>query len=247
MNSSQNTPQNTQITQRRIPKPDKNSDGPQERAPKFSIESLRNNLQEISQETQEITQELPNQVDTKIIAEKVAEFDKKQRVWLFFYNMWLYINARNLLMIFNPAQIESTIAETRPRFASKDSMDPNQMFYFAIAMVLVTTIPCIILIIASHKSSLKITNIGLKATLISIVIKFGSVVYGCFRTWKKWNEQTENSRSKWDMDEVMKERLTILAMQTGLFLLYCLFTYGGGKKLRSYLIERERIIKDKME
>jgi len=247
MNSSQNTPQNPQITQRRIPKPNNNPDEPQERAPKFSIESLRNNLQEISQEAQEITQELPSQVNAKVLAEEVAEFDKKHKVWLFFYHIWLYINARNLLIIFSPSQIESTIAESRARFATKDSMSAENMFYLAIVMALVTSIPCIILIIASHTNSIKLTNIGLKATLIGIVIKFGVIVFGCFRIFKRLNEQSENNRSKWDLDEAMKERVIILATETGIFLLYCLFTYGGGRKLKRYLIERERIIKDKME
>jgi len=56
MDSSQNTPEIPQISHRRQLQSDDDPDQTQKRAPKFSIESLRNNLQEISQETRETTQ-----------------------------------------------------------------------------------------------------------------------------------------------------------------------------------------------
>jgi len=237
MNSSQNTPQNSQITQRHISKPDNNPDEPQERAPKFSIESLRNNLQEISQETREVTQELPRQVDTKAI----AEFDKKQRIWLFFYWSWLFSNISNLGKLFNPTEIELTLAESLPKFAANGSIDSDNLIYFAIALILATSIPCIILSIAWLQSNLKLRNIGLKATLVSIVIKFWVIFWAWFPILSRWKGQTGNSRFKLEVEEM------VVVMETGLFLMYCFFTYGGGRKFRSYLIERERILKDKME
>jgi len=56
MNSSDNTPENPQISHHRQGQSDNDPDQTQKRAQKFSIESLRNNLQEISQETRETTQ-----------------------------------------------------------------------------------------------------------------------------------------------------------------------------------------------
>ncbi len=260
MNPSQNTPENPQISHRRQHQPDNDPDQTQKRAPKFSIESLRNNLQEISQETREITQgillsfkfstkiiELPAEVDVQALAQKVAELDKKQRVWLFFYHIWLYINARNILMVFSPGQLESAIMETRPKFAAKEDFDMNRMFYFSIAMVLATSVPCIFLIIATHKKSLKLTNIGLKVTIVGMLVELGFIIRGWYKTFVKFQELSMNNESQFSLDEEIKERLKLMVMQTGMFLLFCFLTYGGGRKFQNYLIQRERLLKNKME
>jgi len=129
----------------------------------------------------------------------------------------------------------------RPNFLAKEDFS----YYGSLVLAFAVSIPCLILIIAAHKKSLRLANIGLKATIVGRLIIFGFIIRGWFDIYSiKYQELSMNNGSQFSLE---KEILKFIAIQTGRTLLLFFVTYGGGRKLRNYLSQREKLLKNKME